>query len=104
MPPSWLSRTGKSLSGSPTVITSLLLLIGYPGLEDRPPVVNPATNPEVGSEKPLGPSLFLAAARDTKLDLNVERGEHVGFRLGHIWSFHRSNVTVTEWRFLPLAF
>jgi len=60
------------------VITSPLLLGGNPGLKHTPPVVNAATYPEVWSEGPFGPSLFLAAAGDPELDLYVERGERFG--------------------------
>lgn len=87
MPLSWLSRTGKLLCSSATVIINLLLLVGYPGLGYRPPVVHAAAHPEVRSERPIGPCLFLAAAGNEELVLHVQRGDHFGFSLGHIGPF-----------------
>jgi hypothetical protein len=56
------------------VITTPPLLVGDPSLEYAAPVVHTATNPEVWCEGPFGPALFLAAARDAKLNLDVEWG------------------------------
>jgi hypothetical protein len=55
-------------------ITHPLLLVGDPSLKHRPPVINPAAYPEVGSERPSGPALFLTATWDEELDLHVEWG------------------------------